>query len=427
MSEWLNLLITMPLYLIMLSLGSLILNLKIRVHHWLLIALIASAVNVGLEEWLGQSLIKVVVPVFVMAGLLSCLLKINLYKSAITVFIGFNAYVFTESIALLISYNFLKKLPEAIMNDILIVIIIALFMAVLGLGIIALIKIFNFRLYNLTQMADNSRENEPVLTALLLFIGIPFLVYCFIFWLMIHTMGSIGIDIILILNIINAIFLVYIAFAAVALRRADRALQRSYKYHADRGVAELLRRFFEIRFEAKEAYVKQMTPISLVPIPQLHLFFQIQYAIAQEKQVDFILQTSDLSGLEAYVDDAFIRMLERLYENAFEAVETAEFKEIYSEIAKDDDGGFTIIIKNNGDVLPKGSQKHPFEFGYTTKNDPDRGYGLYAVKKQIDHYEGSIDLRGTDGYTQATIKLPFKESYKPEQPKRPALRVVKGG
>ena len=60
-------------------------------------------------------------------------------------------------------------------------------------------------------------------------------------------------------------------------------------------------------------------------------------------------------------------MLERLYENAFEAVGSAEFKEIYSEIVKDDDGGFTLIIKNNGDVLPKGGQKQPFELAILQK------------------------------------------------------------
>jgi len=121
-------------------------------------------------------------------------------------------------------------------------------------------------------------------------------------------------------------------------------------------------------------------------------------------------------------------MLKSLYENAFEAVGSAEFKEIYSEIAKDDDGGFTLIIKNNGDVLPKGFQKQPFELGYTTKKAPNRGYGLHMVKKLIDHYQGSIDLRGSDGYTQVTIKLPFKETYmptEPEEPKRPLLQVVK--
>ena len=118
-------------------------------------------------------------------------------------------------------------------------------------------------------------------------------------------------------------------------------------------------------------------------------------------------------------------MLKALYENAFEAVESAEFKEIYSEITKDEDGGTTIFIKNNGDILPCGQQNKPFELGYTTKSGVDRGHGLYRVKKLIVYYQGSIDLRGSDGYTQVTIKLPFKESYPPVQSIRSALRVIR--
>ena len=439
----------MPSSLLALSLGSLILNLKIRFHHWIIIGLITSAVNVGLEQWLGSSLIKVIVPVFIMIGLFSCLLKTNLHKSAIAVIMGYTVYAFIESIALLISYNLFQIYFEEYLGGILVNIIIILFMVLLGLGIIALIKKFHWQLYNLGQIADDSRENRPILTALLFLVGIPFLIYCLILWLMTYLAGlmaylaeltegniehiiadisKIIANVVLILNISNAVFLVYFFATCFAMKRFDNTLAKTYKYRADRSVMSLLRQFFAIKFEAKEAYVKQKTPADTIPIPQLNLFFHIQYALARERQVDFVLQASDLSGLEAYVDDAFIRMLERLFENAFEAVEPAEFKEIYCEIAKDDDGGFTLIIKNNGDVLPKGGQKQPFELGYTTKNAPDRGYGLYAVKKLLDHYQGSIDLRGSDGYTQVTIKLPFKETYMPagpEQPKKPLLRIVK--
>ena len=426
---WLDILLTLPSYMLLLSLGSLLLNLRIRFHYWFLIAIFASAVNIDLEQWLGQSLIKVIVPVLIMIGLFSCFSKTNLYKSAIAVIVGYNAYFFIESIALLFSYNLFKVLPEAYLNDIVISIFTVLFMVSLGLGIIVLIKILNWKFFNLAQMADGSRENKPILKALLLFAGIPFLIYCFIAWLTFYLAGFPEVNIVLILSVINAIFLIYIFLSALALKKADDALEKIYKHKADRSVMTLLRQLFETRFEVKGEYVRQITPADSIPIPQLCLFFQIQYALARERKVDLVLHTSDLSGLEAYVDDAFIRMLERLFENAFEAVESAEFKEIYSEIAKDDDGGFTIIIKNNGDILPNGFQKHPFELGYTTKNDPDRGYGLYTVKKLIDHYQGSIDLRGSDGYTQVTIKLPFKETYKrtaPEQPTRPLLRIIKG-
>ena len=91
---WLNLLLSVSSFLIILSLGSLILNLKIRPQHWILIALFIFTVYVGLEQWLAQSLIKTIAPVFVMVGLYSYLSKTNLYKSALAVIMGCNIYFF---------------------------------------------------------------------------------------------------------------------------------------------------------------------------------------------------------------------------------------------------------------------------------------------------------------------------------------------
>jgi len=268
----------------MLSLGSLTLNLKIRFPHWLLIALFATAVNVGLEEWLGQSLIKVVVPVFVIIGLFSYLLKINLHKSAIAIIMGCSIYAFIESITMLFLYNLFKMLPEEIFYGVLVNIIAVLFMVILGLGIFILIKKFNWQLYNLAQVADDSRENEPILTGLLFFIGIPFLIYCFILYLMFYLADFPEVNIVLILSISNVIFLLYFFAACFAMKRFDHALAKTYKYRADRSVMGLLRHFFETRFGAKEVYVKQITPADSIPIPQLNLFFQIQYALAKERQ-----------------------------------------------------------------------------------------------------------------------------------------------
>lgn len=130
-------------------------------------------------------------------------------------------------------------------------------------------------------------------------------------------------------------------------------------------------------------YAVSGTPADCIQIPQLQCFYQSKYVFAQARKIDFNLHYGDISGLEAYVDEDFIDMLEHLYKNAFEGVRPAEFKEIYTEIAKDD-SGFILIIKNNGIILPSNHQSQLFELGYTTKSSPNRGYGLYIHSQEVN-------------------------------------------
>lgn len=427
MPVWVNLLLTAIMLLFALYLGLLLFDLKRPFYKLILIAIVAAVTNNALEFWLGAySPVKTIVPVIVLFCLYSYLAKTNILKAALAIIMGSNIIYFMDSITMLLFYNLLKILPMEIFNDSLLNITAAIIMVSLGLGVIALIKIRDWKLYNLSQMANNeSREYKTILITMLLLVGMPTLVYFFIVFLTGYTLSFPAGNIVIILSIANALSMAYFFGLCFLLKHAERAMQKIFKGKLDSGTIAFMQHFLDTKPNLKIDYTKLKREVCLIKNPQLRLFYQTEYALAQERKVDFVTDFADCSGLDAYIDDTFIRMLKALYENAFEAVESAKFKEIYNEITKDDDGRTTIIIKNNGDILPSGHQSKPFEIGYTTKSGADRGYGLYRVKKLIDYYQGSIDLRGSDGYTQVTIKLPFKEYYKPAQPIKPTLRIVR--
>lgn len=427
MPVWVNLLLTATMLLLALYLGLLLFDLKKPFYKLILIAIVAAVTNNALEFLVGTSSpVKTIVPVIVLFCLYSYLAKVNILKSALAIIMGSNIIYFLDSITTLLFSNLLKVLPMELFNDLLLNITAVTIMVSLCLGVIALIKIRDWKLYNLSQLADNeSKEYKTILITMLVLMGMPTLVYCFILFLMGYTQSFPIDNILIILNIANTIFMAYFFGICFLLKRAEQALQKILKSKLDSGTITFMQHFLDAKPDVKIDYTKLKKKVCLIENPQLRLFYQTEYTLAQERNVDFVTNFADCSGLDAYVDDSFIRMLKALYENAFEAVEAAEFKEIYNEITKDNDGGTTIIIKNNGDILPSGHQSKPFEIGYTTKSGADRGYGLYRVKKLIDYYQGSIDLRGSDGYTQVTIKLPFREYYSPGQSIRPKLRVIR--
>jgi len=441
MPVWLNLLLTAIILLLQLYLGLLLFDLKRPFYKLILIAIVAAVTNNAVEFWVGvYSSVKVIIPVIVLFCLYAYLAKTNILKSALAIIMGGNIIYFIDSITSLLFYNLLKVLPIEIFNDLLLSITGVIIMVSLCLGIIALITIRDWKLYNLSQLADNeSKEYKTILITMLVLMAMPTSVYCFIVFLMDYTLSFPVDNIVIILNIANALFMAYFFGLCFLLKRAEQAMNKILKSKLDSSTIAFMQHFLDAKPDVKIDYTKLRKKICLIKNPQLRLFYQTEYTLAQERKIDFVTDFADCSGLDAYVDDTFIRMLKALYENAFEAVEAAEFKEIYSEITKDDDGGTTIIIKNNGDILPSGHHNKPFEVGYTTKSGVDRGYGLYRVKKLIDYYQGSIDLRGSDGYTQVTIKLPFKEYYPsikeyyppikeyypPSQPIRPTLKVIK--
>lgn len=101
-------------------------------------------------------------------------------------------------------------------------------------------------------------------------------------------------------------------------------------------------------------------------------------------------------------------VLNNLINNAFEAVEGNEDKNVILNIDTEDNA--TIIeVKNNGKKIAPEDIKNIFKRGFSTKGK-NRGYGLYNIKKVIEHAGGKIQLSFDNNYT--SFKIIFKRSFK---------------
>lgn len=123
---------------------------------------------------------------------------------------------------------------------------------------------------------------------------------------------------------------------------------------------------------------------------------------AEIQGIDFAVAVKcDLSHVSIPAWD-LCSIVGNLLDNAMEAAIQDKHPRIGVEF-KYEDGYYTIYIFNNGVPIP--IDQDIFAAGYTTKGSVSRGYGLYLVKKLVDHYKGHIETTSKER-TATIIKLP---------------------
>lgn len=78
-----------------------------------------------------------------------------------------------------------------------------------------------------------------------------------------------------------------------------------------------------------------------------------------------------------------------LIDNALEAALNSDKPRVAVEF-NHQNGQYRIYIVNNGSTITDAEKI--FEAGYTTKDSLSRGYGMFMVKKLIDHHQGYIEV-----------------------------------
>ncbi|MDD2509521.1 MAG: GHKL domain-containing protein [Syntrophomonas sp.] len=102
-------------------------------------------------------------------------------------------------------------------------------------------------------------------------------------------------------------------------------------------------------------------------------------------------------------------ILGNLLDNAMEAALEDKGKPRVAIEFKYEFQHYVISIQNNGARIPAGEKEWIFEPGYTNKDSPARGYGLYLVSRLLERYQGTIEVM-SKGQTSVIIKLADKGS-----------------
>ena len=137
--------------------------------------------------------------------------------------------------------------------------------------------------------------------------------------------------------------------------------------------------------------------------PILNAIIYSKKALAEEKNILFELNFQ--GEIPEYPIEKYelVELLGNLLDNAIEAaedVDATEISRVALTIGTEENEKF-IIVKNTGGTLRNSDiDIHKiFKSGFSTKQGKSRGYGLYNVKRIVDHYKGHIQLSFENEYT----------------------------
>ena len=104
-----------------------------------------------------------------------------------------------------------------------------------------------------------------------------------------------------------------------------------------------------------------------------------------------------------------LRLLENLYSNARKYAKSR----IFVALTKAENGGFTLVFSNDGDMLAEADLESIFQPFYRSASGdtPGSGLGLYVVKRIVEKYGGSIAARVNEA-KDFEIKIGFFPSAK---------------
>lgn len=134
--------------------------------------------------------------------------------------------------------------------------------------------------------------------------------------------------------------------------------------------------------------------------PVLSAIIYSKKSLATEKGIIFEVEFHGEIPVYPLEKHELVELLGNLLDNAIEAIENSHGHEPRVVlILGTEENSKMIEVGNTGDVIPEKAIDRIFERGFSTKKGKLRGYGLYNVKKIVDHYNGTIELSFNGMYT----------------------------
>ncbi|EAM9431396.1 TPA_asm: two-component system sensor histidine kinase DcuS [Salmonella enterica] len=143
--------------------------------------------------------------------------------------------------------------------------------------------------------------------------------------------------------------------------------------------------------------------------PVLSAFLTSKFSRAREMGVDLLLEIDDALPKIAQpeVSHAMVTLLGNLLDNAFDAVQTSETKEINLHLARQG-SNWTIEVIDHGPGIPANQIPDIFQRGFSTKGE-HRGLGLFLVTAALNKLNGTMDVSSQKGLGMTFfIRIPFE-------------------
>lgn len=132
--------------------------------------------------------------------------------------------------------------------------------------------------------------------------------------------------------------------------------------------------------------------------PVLSAFLTSKFSRAREMGVDLLLEIDDALPKIAQpeVSHAMVTLLGNLLDNAFDAVQASETKEINLHLARQG-SNWTIEVSDHGPGIPANQIPDIFQRGFSTKGE-HRGIGLFLVSAALNKLNGTMDVSSQKGF-----------------------------
>ncbi|WP_174614481.1 DcuS/MalK family sensor histidine kinase [Virgibacillus ihumii] len=171
-------------------------------------------------------------------------------------------------------------------------------------------------------------------------------------------------------------------------------------------------------YKKLQAYIHEITDkyqmevgsiSSLVKDPILAGFLLSKMSYAREQGVKLNICGDSVLPLpsDSEIMDKIITIIGNLIDNAMEAVQDHNQKEIEVRIGYDNKK-FSFSVQDNKGGIPAEVQVNMFSKGFSTKGE-NRGFGLFLVRKNIEKLGGNINLFSNEEYTMFTVEIPYQE------------------
>jgi two-component system CitB family sensor kinase len=134
-------------------------------------------------------------------------------------------------------------------------------------------------------------------------------------------------------------------------------------------------------------------------------------SVASERGIAFSVSPRSNLGPTNGLSDVLLTVTGNLIENAFDAVEGQERREVVVNF-RERDGEIRAEVRDSGPGVPRPLIGRIFEAGFSTKETGHgpRGLGLALVKRLVTQHGGEVGVRN-DGGAVFTVRLPLKEAH----------------
>ncbi|MCM3161149.1 ATP-binding protein [Metabacillus litoralis] len=146
--------------------------------------------------------------------------------------------------------------------------------------------------------------------------------------------------------------------------------------------------------------------------PALFILLQSKWVRAQNDKVDMHIHIDPHNSFKKMNSIDLIKILSNLIDNAFDAtLEGTESERFINIEARETSTTYIFKVENIGPEIPQNHLSKIFQAGFSTKPEKRgvaRGDGLGIIKKVVDQYGGSINVKSNKHSTTFEINIPIK-------------------